>query len=189
MHVAAWAVCVTLLRQGIRITGGSTTAKSISVRVWPRTLKRFDFPHSLGGKLLLRDAVRITTEKMTSLRPAGGLYPIRLQVELRVGGAKGSLSLGSTWTISISSRLILIEPDPRIRLGQRVHAVIDWPARFDDRIPLRLHFTGRTVPSDEPCLAIEVKTYEFRLAASRSPMAAMAASGSPRIACTAKIGA
>ena len=128
------------------------------------------------------------TESRPSQRPIGGRYPIRLPVEFRFGGIPGSLADGKTWTISISSRLILIEPDERIRLGQRLQVVIDWPARVDNRIPLRLHVTGRTVPVDEGCLAIEVKTYVFRIAASKPLMPRPATLGSPKFAATAKIG-
>jgi hypothetical protein len=109
-------------------------------------------------------------------------------VEFRFGALRASIPGGKAWTISISSRMILIEPDHRIRIGQRLQVVIDWPALVDDRIPLKLHVTGRTVSTDETGLAIEVKTYEFRIAAAKSAMVRPSILGSPEIAVTAKSG-
>ena len=129
-----------------------------------------------------------TTERKSSRRPTGGRYPIRLPVEFRFGRGRDYLPGGQTSTISISSQLILIEPDDRIRVGQRVQIVIDWPARVDNRVPLKLHVTGRAVNTDESCLAIQVRKYEFRIAASKSRVARPITPDSPEIALAAKIG-
>jgi hypothetical protein len=151
-------------------------------------LARDGFPQILGGELLLDAAVLTTKESRPPKMTREDRYPLRLSVEFRFHGIKSSLPIGKAWTISISSRLILIEPDERIRLGQRLHLVIDWPARMDDRVPLRLHVTGRTVSADKNRLAVEIKKYEFRIAPSKSQAHRPNLFGSPKIALTAKIG-
>jgi hypothetical protein len=91
-------------------------------------------------------------------------YPIRAAVEYRLIGHDCVLKAGTGWTMSLSSRSVLIESDS-LPLNRRVDLWIEWPVMLQDKAGLRLHIDGRTVNAAGTATEIEILAYEFRTCA------------------------
>lgn len=97
--------------------------------------------------------------------PSSHPYPIRAAVTFRIIGRDRFLKSGNGWTTVVSSRSVLIESETSLPLGRRVDLWIEWPARLENRIGLRLHIDGRTVSVAGTASEIEILGYEFRTCA------------------------
>ena len=94
--------------------------------------------------------------------PSSHRYPIRAAVEYRLTGHDWYLKNGAGWTISLSSRSVLIESEASLPLGQRVDLWIEWPAKLENKVGLRLYIHGRTVSAAGTATEVEIVGYEFR---------------------------
>lgn len=92
-------------------------------------------------------------------------YPIRTAVAYRVIGRDRFSKSGTGWTILLSSRSVLIESETSLPLERRVDLWIEWPARLENKIGLRLHIYGRTVSVAGTATEIEILAYEFHTCA------------------------
>ena len=92
-------------------------------------------------------------------------YPIRTAVTYRIIGRDRLLKSGTGWTILVSSRSVLIESETSLPLERRVDLWIEWPARLENKIGLRLHIDGRTVSVAGTASEIKILGYEFRTCA------------------------
>ena len=94
--------------------------------------------------------------------PSSHRYPIRAAVEYRLTGHDWYLKNGAGWTISLSSRSVLIESETGLPLNRRVDLWIEWPVSLDNKAGLRLHIDGRTVNAAGTATEVEILAYEFR---------------------------
>jgi hypothetical protein len=92
-------------------------------------------------------------------------YPIRAAVAYRLIGRDRFLKTGIGWTISLSSRSVLVESETGLPLDRRVDLWIEWPARLENKVGLRLHIEGRTVSAADTATEVEILGYEFRTCA------------------------
>lgn len=69
---------------------------------------------------------------------------------------------GSSETLNISSKGVLFRADAVLEAGQLVQISVDWPARLENQIPLKLVAEGRIVRNINGIAAMTIDKYEFR---------------------------
>jgi DNA-binding NarL/FixJ family response regulator len=80
---------------------------------------------------------------------------------------------GSSETLNISSKGVLFKTEEALEPGQLVQISVDWPARLENQIPLKLVAEGRIVRNVNGEAAMTIEKYEFRT--RRTPAAAKSA--------------
>jgi hypothetical protein len=94
-------------------------------------------------------------------------YQVSASLEYKLIRRRKILSAGRGMTFSISSSEIVFKPDDPIPAGLKIEASVEWPARLDNRIALRLHVEGETVKTESEYAIIKILRYEFRTARAR----------------------
>ncbi|HXE64478.1 MAG TPA: response regulator [Bryobacteraceae bacterium] len=74
---------------------------------------------------------------------------------------------GESETLNISSKGVLFRASEALEPGQLVQVSVDWPARLENQIPLKLVAEGRIVRNIKGVAAMTIEKYEFRT--RRSP--------------------
>jgi len=74
---------------------------------------------------------------------------------------------GTSETLNISSKGVLFRTEEALEPGQLVQVSVDWPARLENQIPLKLVAEGRIVRNIKGVAAMTIEKYEFRT--RRSP--------------------
>ncbi len=69
---------------------------------------------------------------------------------------------GSSETLNISSKGVLFKADEALEPGQLIQISLDWPARLENQIPLKLVAEGRIVRNIKGVAAMTIEKYEFR---------------------------
>jgi DNA-binding NarL/FixJ family response regulator len=69
---------------------------------------------------------------------------------------------GTSETLNISSKGVLFRADEALEPGQLVQVSLDWPARLENQIPLKLVAEGRIVRNVKGIAAMTIEKYEFR---------------------------
>jgi len=69
---------------------------------------------------------------------------------------------GSSETLNISSKGVLFKAEEALEPGQLVQVSVDWPARLENQIPLKLVAEGRIVRNIKGVAAMTIEKYEFR---------------------------
>jgi DNA-binding NarL/FixJ family response regulator len=80
--------------------------------------------------------------------------------------------LGTSETLNISSKGVLFKADEALEPGQLVQVSVDWPARLENQIPLKLVAEGRIVRNIKGIAAMTIEKYEFRTRRTPAPTAA-----------------
>ncbi len=92
---------------------------------------------------------------------------------------------GTSETLNISSKGVLFKADEALEPGQLVQISVDWPARLENQIPLKLVAEGRIVRNIKGVAAMTIEKYEFRTrrtpaqAATNNSAAAAAVKNAP----------
>ena len=90
-------------------------------------------------------------------------YPIEANVEYKViRGYDVKVCRGKT--VTISSSKIVFQPEYPIAVGLTIEAYVDWPARLDNVIALRLHVHGETIQTENGHAAVRILRHDFRTA-------------------------
>jgi hypothetical protein len=77
---------------------------------------------------------------------------------------------GTSETLNISSKGLLFSTDAQLQSGQLVQVSLDWPARLENQIALKLVAEGRIVRNGGGQAAMTIDKYEFRTRkGTRSP--------------------
>jgi len=76
---------------------------------------------------------------------------------------------GTSETLNISSKGVLFRADEALEPGQLVQVSLDWPARLENQIPLKLVAEGRIVRNIKGVAAMTIEKYEFRTRRVPSP--------------------
>jgi CheY-like chemotaxis protein len=84
---------------------------------------------------------------------------------------------GSSETVNISSKGVLFHADVALEPGQLIQVSVEWPARLEKQIPLKLVAEGRIVRNDKGLAAMTIEKYEFRT--RRTQNKATASAGAP----------
>jgi DNA-binding NarL/FixJ family response regulator len=69
---------------------------------------------------------------------------------------------GTSETLNISSKGVLFRADEALEPGQLIQVSVDWPARLENQIPLKLVAEGRIVRNVKGVAAMTIEKYEFR---------------------------
>lgn len=96
-------------------------------------------------------------------------FPIALNADYRILRKGRVGGFGSSRTINIASRGVLLEADDSLSVGCPIELLINWPLRLEGICPLKLVLSGRVIRSDTHGVAIEARRYEFRTAGIRRP--------------------
>jgi len=62
----------------------------------------------------------------------------------------------------MSSGGVLFTTESGLREGERIELAVSWPAKLDDRIPLKLVAIGVLVRTQETQAAMSIEKYEFK---------------------------
>lgn len=76
---------------------------------------------------------------------------------------------GSSETLNISSKGVLFKTTEPLEPGQLVQVSVDWPARLENQIPLKLVAEGRIVRNIQGVAAMTIEKYEFRTRKASAP--------------------
>jgi len=76
---------------------------------------------------------------------------------------------GSSETLNISSKGVLFRADEALEPGQLLQVSVDWPARLENQIPLKLVAEGRIVRNIKGIAAMTIEKYEFRTRRTPAP--------------------
>jgi len=64
--------------------------------------------------------------------------------------------------LNISSKGLLFSTDEALEPGQLLQVSVDWPARLENQVPLKLVAEGRIVRNLNGLAAMRIDKYEFR---------------------------
>ena len=87
------------------------------------------------------------------------LYPVELDFHYQMVSGRKVVDAGRGRTVSISSTTVLFKADHDISAGWSTEAMIEWPVRLDDSLPLRLHLHGETIPCEHGFSRIRISSY------------------------------
>jgi len=95
-------------------------------------------------------------------RRGAARMPIEQEVRCRVLNKQQDGADVTGKTVNMSSSGILLETKEILVPGRRVELSIEWPARLDNKCPLKLVARGRVVRFQGGQAAIEILQHEFR---------------------------
>jgi DNA-binding response OmpR family regulator len=101
-------------------------------------------------------------EKKTAERRNNARFPCRLAVSYQTLEHPILSGQGTSETLNISSKGILFTSNEKFEMGQLVQVSLDWPARLENQVPLKLVAEGRIVRNAEGQTAMTIDKYEFR---------------------------
>ncbi len=105
-------------------------------------------------------------------------YPLMIDLEYRLVGLGGTVKTGRGRTVRLSSACVQFECADYLPEQSKVQISIVWPARLDNGVGLKLWVVGRTVPSQDRSIVVEIQRYEFRTRRERaSEISAQARTG------------
>lgn len=96
-------------------------------------------------------------ERRTSAR-----FPCRLAVGFQTLEYPFLSGEGSSETLNISSKGVLFTTNQPLEAGKLLQVSVDWPARLENQIPLKLVAEGRIVRCSNGTAAMRIDKYEFR---------------------------
>ena len=95
-------------------------------------------------------------------------YPLMIDLEYRSVGPGGAGKAGRGRTVRISSTSLQFECADYLPEQSKVEISIIWPARLENGVGLKLWVVGRTVPSQDHAIVVEIQRYEFRTRGERA---------------------
>ncbi len=132
----------------------------------------FDFVcyEELGDPVKLRNAI-LAALKSEDAKPvdSGGeerrnnaRFPCRLAVSYQALEHPFFSGVATSETLNISSKGLLFSTDEALKPGQLLQVSVDWPARLENQVPLKLVAEGRIVRNLNGQAAMRIDKYEFR---------------------------
>ncbi len=89
-------------------------------------------------------------------------FPCRLAVAYQTLEFPFLSGQGSSETLNISSKGLLFTTGEQLEPGKLLQVSVDWPARLENQIPLKLVAEGRIVRCSNGTAAMRIDKYEFR---------------------------
>ena len=102
------------------------------------------------------------SEKKTTERRNNARFPCRLAVSYQTLEHPILSGQGTSETLNISSKGILFTSNEKFEMGQLLQVSLDWPARLENQVPLKLVAEGRIVRNANGQTAMTIDKYEFR---------------------------
>jgi DNA-binding NarL/FixJ family response regulator len=113
-------------------------------------------------------------QKAAAERRNHARFPCRLAVSYQTLEHPILSGQGTSETLNISSKGLLFTSDEKFEPGQLVQVSLDWPARLENQIPLKLVAEGRIVRNAGGQTAMTIDKYEFRTRRTAAKAAAPA---------------
>jgi DNA-binding NarL/FixJ family response regulator len=95
-------------------------------------------------------------------RRTNARFPCRLAVSYQALEHPFISGVATSETLNISSKGMLFATDHALRPGQLLQVSVDWPARLENQVPLKLVAEGRIVRHRDGLAAMSIDKYEFR---------------------------
>ena len=108
----------------------------------------------LSANILLRKV----NDRRTKLR-----FPLKLGMRYRALNGAGVRDWRSGESLNFSSTGLLFTSGEKLAPGQDLEALVDWPVRLDNRVPLGLAIRGTIVRIAGDQMGMLFDNYEFRL--------------------------
>ena len=118
------------------------------------------FTKSVKGSL--EHASSEAEKKAAAERRTNARFPCRLAVSYQTLERPVLSGQGTSETLNISSKGILFTCNEQFNSGQLIQVSLDWPARLENQIPLKLVAEGRVVRNANGTTAMTIDKYEFR---------------------------
>jgi DNA-binding NarL/FixJ family response regulator len=114
--------------------------------------------HAVAGALKSGDGEKASgADRRTNAR-----FPCRLAVSYQALEHPFLSGVATSETLNISSKGLLFATEEALEPGQLFQVSVDWPARLDDQVPLKLVAEGRIVRNLNGLAAMRIDKYEFR---------------------------
>jgi DNA-binding NarL/FixJ family response regulator len=110
----------------------------------------------------LKHASSEAEKKEAAERRNNARFPIPLAVSYQTLEHPILSGQGTSETLNISSKGLLFTSNEHFQPGQLVQVSLDWPARLENQIPLKLVAEGRIVRNANGQTAMTIDKYEFR---------------------------
>jgi DNA-binding NarL/FixJ family response regulator len=95
-------------------------------------------------------------------RRTNARFPCRLAVSYQALEHPFLSGVATSETLNISSKGLLFSTDEALEPGQLLQVSVDWPARLENQVPLKLVAEGRIVRNLNGLAAMRIDKYEFR---------------------------
>jgi DNA-binding NarL/FixJ family response regulator len=95
-------------------------------------------------------------------RRTNARFPCRLAVSYQALEHPFFSGVATSETLNISSKGLLFATGEALQPGQLLQVSVDWPARLENQVPLKLVAEGRIVRNLDGLAAMRIDKYEFR---------------------------
>lgn len=95
-------------------------------------------------------------------RRTNARFPCRLAVSYQALEHPFLSGVATSETLNISSKGLLFSTEEALQPGQLLQVSVDWPARLENQVPLKLVAEGRIVRNTNGQAAMRIDKYEFR---------------------------
>jgi DNA-binding NarL/FixJ family response regulator len=109
-------------------------------------------------------------------RRTNARFPCRLAVTYQALEHPFLSGVATSETLNISSKGLLFATEEALQPGQLLQVSVDWPARLENQVPLKLVAEGRIVRNVDGLAAMRIDKYEFRTRRTRPQSTASAGS-------------
>jgi CheY-like chemotaxis protein len=151
---------IALVRQRDRDTGVTAVRQGAYDFFAYEELDAASLRTSIEGAL--KHAGSEAEKKTGAERRTNARFPIPLGITYQTLEHPILAGQGTSETLNISSKGILFASSEQFSQGQLVQVSIDWPARLENQIPLKLVAEGRVVRNANGQTAMTIEKYEFR---------------------------
>lgn len=101
-------------------------------------------------------------------RRTNARFPCRLAVSYQALEHPFFSGVATSETLNISSKGLLFATQEALQPGQLLQVSVDWPARLENQVPLKLVAEGRIVRNLNGLAAMHIDKYEFRTRRAKS---------------------
>lgn len=102
-------------------------------------------------------------------RRTNARFPCRLAVSYQALEHPFFSGTATSETLNISSKGLLFPTQEALQPGQLLQVSVDWPARLENQVPLKLVAEGRIVRNLNGLAAMRIDKYEFRTRRAKAP--------------------
>ena len=102
-------------------------------------------------------------------RRTNARFPCRLAVSYQALEHPFLAGVATSETLNISSKGLLFSTEEALQPGQLLQVSVDWPARLENQVPLKLVAEGRIVRNLNGLAAMRIDKYEFRTRRAKVP--------------------
>jgi CheY-like chemotaxis protein len=117
----------------------------------------------------LKHAGLETEKKGGEERRSNARFPCRLAVSYQTLEHPILSGRGTSETLNIGSKGILFTSNEQFKEGQLLQVSLDWPARLENQVQLKLVAQGRVVRNSNGQTAMTIDRYEFRTRRAAKP--------------------